>query len=319
MNSHTETTTKEIYGESLAIKEIYNLIRRVAPAQTNILITGESGTGKELVARAIHKLSPRSNHPFIAINCTAIPQHLLESELFGHSKGSFTGAHERRKGLFEEANGGTLFLDEIGDLEIGLQAKLLRVLQERRIKSVGDNISKPINVRIVTATHKNLKKSIVEKTFREDLYYRLCVIPIHIPPLRERTSDIPVLANHFLKKYSALNEKVISGFTEPAIAELTHLPWLGNVRELENLIERLVVLTEKPEISEIEVKLANRESTEAVGFKYLDEYLTLEQVEQNYIRTILQKTQGRKEHAASILGISRRTLYRKEKEFNLNG
>lgn len=318
MNSHAEITTTGIYGESLAIEEIHNLIRRVAPAQTNILITGESGTGKELVAKAIHRLSPRSSHPFIAINCTAIPQHLLESELFGHSKGSFTGAHERRKGLFEEANGGTLFLDEIGDLEIGLQSKLLRVLQERRIKSVGDNISKPINVRIVTATHKNLKKSIVEKTFREDLYYRLCVIPIHIPPLRERTNDIPVLAKHFLRKYAGLNEKLIYGFTAQAMAELIQLPWAGNVRELENLIERLVVLTENSEISETEIKSANKDLTETIGFKYLNEYPTLEQVEQNYIQKILQKTQGRKEQAASILGISRRTLYRKEKEFKIS-
>lgn len=305
----------EIVGKSSAIQAIFDLIERVAPAQSSILITGESGTGKEVVAKAIHSQGPRAKKPFIAINCTAIPDTLLESELFGHAKGSFTGATERKKGLFEEAEGGTLFLDEIGDLDIGLQAKLLRVLQERKIKPVGDTQTKDINVRIIAATHKDLKKSIVEKNFREDLYYRLSVIPIVVPPLRHRQEDIPLLAQHFLNKYTVLNIKLVTGFSFETMQKLIAMPWAGNVRELENLIERLVVLTKNSVIQDYEVPNSDEKNHESFYGQATEDSPTLEQLEKRYIQMILNKTASKKEKAAQILGINRRTLYRKEKEY----
>ncbi|MBC7467031.1 MAG: sigma-54-dependent Fis family transcriptional regulator [Bdellovibrio sp.] len=305
----------EIIGKSAALQTIFDLIDRVAPAQSNVLITGESGTGKEVIAKAIHHASPRNKKPFVAINCTAIPETLLESELFGHAKGSFTGATERRKGLFEEAEGGTLFLDEIGDLDISLQAKLLRVLQERKIKPVGDNQAKDINVRIIAATHKDLKKSIQEKNFREDLYYRLAVIPIVVPPLRHRTEDIPLLAHHFLNKYTVLNHKLVTGFCFEAMQKLLVMPWVGNVRELENLVERLVVLTQNSIIQANEIQATETNTHETFYGKSTEDSPTLEQLEKRYIQMILHKTAGKKEKAAQILGINRRTLYRKEKDY----
>jgi len=305
----------EIIGKSPALRTIFDLIERVAPAQSNVLITGESGTGKEVIAKAIHNASPRAKKSFIAINCTAIPEALLESELFGHARGSFTGANERRKGLFEEAEGGTLFLDEIGDLDIGLQAKLLRVLQERKIKPVGDNQTKDINVRIIAATHKDLKKAIAENNFREDLYFRLAVIPIAIPPLRHRTEDIPLLAHHFLNKYTVLNQKLVNGFSFEAMQKLIAMPWVGNVRELENLVERLVVLTTNSVIQGNEIQASEVNTHESFYGKSTEDSPTLEELEKRYIQMILNKTAGKKEKAAQILGINRRTLYRKEKEY----
>jgi two-component system response regulator HydG len=305
----------EIVGKSAALQTIFDLIERVAPAQSNILITGESGTGKEVIAKAIHNQSPRASKPFVAINCTAIPETLLESELFGHAKGAFTGAHERKKGLFEEAQGGTLFLDEIGDLDIGLQAKLLRVLQERKIKPVGDNQMKDIDVRIIAATHKDLKKAIVEKNFREDLYYRLSVIPIVLPPLRHRPEDIPLLAQHFLNKYTVINNKLVTGFSFEALQKLMAFSWPGNVRELENLIERLVVLTRNSVIQASEITTPEDKPHENFYGQATEDSPTLEQLEKRYIQLILSKTAGKKERAAQILGINRRTLYRKERDY----
>ena len=307
----------EIVGKSPALQTIFDLIERVAPAQSNILITGESGTGKEVVAKAIHSQSPRAKKPFVAINCTAIPETLLESELFGHAKGAFTGAHERKKGLFEEAEGGTLFLDEIGDLDISLQAKLLRVLQERKIKSVGDTHSKDIDVRIIAATHKDLKKAIIEKNFREDLFYRLSVIPITVPPLRHRQEDIPLLAQHFLNKYTVINNKLVTGFSFETMQKLIAMPWPGNVRELENLIERLVVLTKNSVIQADEIPSSDEKNHESFYGPATEDSPTLEQLEKRYIQMILNKTASKKEKAAQILGINRRTLYRKEKEYGL--
>jgi len=305
----------EILGKSPAMQEIFDLIERIAPAQSNVLITGESGSGKEVVAKAIHNQSPRAKKPFVAINCTAIPNTLLESELFGHAKGAFTGATERKKGLFEEAEGGTLFLDEIGDLDISLQAKLLRVLQERKIKAVGDTQMKDINVRIICATHKDLKQAIVEKNFREDLYYRLSVIPVFVPPLRHRQEDIPLLAQHFLNKYSVINNKLVTGFSFETIQKLISLPWPGNVRELENLIERLVVLTPNSVIQVNEVPNSDEKNHESFYGKATEDSPTLSELEKRYIQLILNKTAHKKEKAAQILGINRRTLYRKEKEY----
>lgn len=307
----------EIVGKSPAIQEIFQMIEQVASAQSNILITGESGTGKEVVAKSIHTQSHRSKKPFIAINCTAIPENLLESELFGHAKGAFTGAHERKKGLFEEAEGGTLFLDEIGDLDMSLQAKLLRVLQERKIKPVGDNQMKDIDVRIIAATHKDLKKAIKEGNFREDLFFRLSVIPIVVPPLRHRQEDIPLLAQHFLNKYSVLNNKLVTGFSTEALHKLINMPWPGNVRELENLIERLVVLTKNSAIQAYEIPNGEEKGHEAFYGEATQDSPSLEALEKRYIQAILEKTGGRKEKAAHILGINRRTLYRKLKDYNL--
>ena len=304
-----------IIGKSSAMKNVFDLIERVAPSNANVFIHGDSGTGKELVARALHKLSSRVQKPFIAINCTAIPDSLLESELFGHAKGSFTGAHARKKGLFEEAEGGTIFLDEIGDMDMNLQAKLLRVLQERRIRAVGENVDKAIDVRIIVATHKDLKRAIQEGRFREDLYYRLSVIPITLPPLRHRREDIPLLANHFLEKYSAENARQLSGFTPAALTQLMSLDWMGNIRELENVIERAVVLTRSQLIDTADLPKPESESPESLFAQSSEHLPTLEDFEKRYIHFVLNKVGGKKEKAAHILGVNRRTLYRKELEY----
>ncbi|HPI41324.1 MAG TPA: sigma-54 dependent transcriptional regulator [Pseudobdellovibrionaceae bacterium] len=304
----------KMIGKSKAMKNVFDLIMRVSKASAHVLISGESGTGKELVAQALHQLGPRSQHPFIAINCSAIPDELLESELFGHARGSFTGAYQKKKGLFEEAHGGTLFLDEIGDLNLPLQAKLLRVLQDHKIRAVGDNQYKEIDVRVIAATHKDLKESIRNGTFREDLYYRLSVIPILIPPLKYRKEDIPLLAEHFLAKYASINNSKTKGFTKSAMEKLIHLPWPGNVRELENLVERLMVLSEKDYIEAEDIP-TNEESTFETFFSEINHELPpMSEVEKRYIEFVLEKTNGKKEKAAQILGIHRRTLYRKEKE-----
>lgn len=312
-----EWALKDIVGKSPGMRTLFDLIERVAPSTSNVLIQGESGTGKEMVARAIHSTGPRAQKPFIAINCTAIPETLLESELFGHAKGSFTGANLAKKGLFEEANGGTLFLDEIGDMSPALQAKLLRVIQERKVRPVGANTLVDIDVRIIAATHKDLKAGIREKTFREDLFYRLSVIPLQIPPLRERPEDIPLLAEHFLQKYSAASSGHgrVRGFTKGALAKLLRLRWPGNVRELENVVERCVVLTRGSLIDESDIpdpEVGNAEDT----FKGItSDFPTLTQLEKRYIGVVLQKAAGRKDKAAQILGVNRRTLYRKEREY----
>lgn len=314
-----EWRLENILGKSPRMKEVFDLVERVAPSTANVLIQGESGTGKEVVARAIHNLGPRAEKPFIAINCTAIPETLLESELFGHAKGSFTGAAGKKKGLVEEANGGTLFLDEIGDMSPSLQSKLLRVLQERKIRPVGDTNSIDVDVRIVAATHKDLKSGIKEGTFREDLYYRLSVIPINLPPLRERQDDIPLLAEHFLNKYAATNgangTPRVRGFTKGAISKLMHLRWQGNVRELENLVERAVVLCRGNMIEESDIPDPEVASIEDSFKGITSDFPTLTQLEERYMRIVLQKTAGRKDKAAQILGVNRRTLYRKEREY----
>jgi two-component system response regulator HydG len=306
-----------VIGKSASMKAIFDLVERVAGATANILITGESGTGKEMVARAIHQSGPRANKPFVAINVTAIPETLLESELFGHAKGSFTGAIQRKRGLFEEADGGTLFLDEIGDMNISLQSKLLRVIQEKKVRAVGENSARDVDVRIIAATHKDLKTAIKEGRFREDLYYRLSVIPIVIPPLRERRDDIPLLAEHFLKKYVAANNAKVKGFTKRAMAKLVGLKWEGNVRELENVVERAVVLSANQLIDEQDIPAPETQSPETFFSTAIGSFPTINQLEERYVRVVLEKTGGRKDKAAQILGINRRTLYRKEREYGL--
>jgi two-component system response regulator HydG len=304
-----------VIGKSPAMRSVFDLVSRVSHVTANVLVTGESGTGKEMVARAIHEGGTRARKPFIAINCTAIPETLLESELFGHAKGSFTGAIQRKRGLFEEADGGTLFLDEIGDMNPQLQSKLLRVIQEKKVRAVGENVDKSVDVRIIAATHKDLKAAIKDGRFREDLYYRLSVIPIVIPPLRHRKEDIPLLAEHFLKKYAATNNLRVKGFTKRAMNKLVNFRWDGNVRELENVVERAVVLATHALIDEGDIPSPETASAEEFFGAATEEFPTLEQLEKRYIRLVLEKTAGRKDKAAQILGVNRRTLYRKEREY----
>ncbi|HEX4924452.1 MAG TPA: sigma-54 dependent transcriptional regulator, partial [Bdellovibrionales bacterium] len=271
----------------------------------------------ELVARALHNSGPRKNKAFVPVNCTAIPEQLLESELFGHVKGSFTGAIADKKGLFEEANEGTIFLDEIGDLSLPLQAKLLRVLQDKQIRSVGDSKLKQIDVRIIAATHRDLKAMVASGQFREDLFYRLNVIPVRVPPLRERPQDIPLLVSNFIEKFAAQNGSPVRGVAPEAMALLMAHPWPGNVRELENVIERAVVLCPNELISEKEVMgSALAEAKQSLEQLYSDTP-TLEKLEERYIKLIMSQVNGQKDEAAKILGVSRRTLYRKEKEYGM--
>lgn len=315
------TSLEGIVGKSQGIKNALDLARRVAKSTANILITGESGTGKEVIAKAIHAMGNRKKAPFIAINCSAIPENLLESELFGHAKGAFTGASDKKVGLFEEAEGGTLFLDEIGDLNLPLQAKLLRVLQERKIKRIGENQFRPVNARILSATHKNLRQEIIAKKFREDLFFRLNVIPIWIPPLRERKEDVLPLAEFFLRKFSALNNTRLKQFSKDALEYLINNTWQGNVRELENTIERAVVLASGDVIRLEDVVSIGHEAvsekTEA-GFNFTSEagskILTVEELVNRYVQHVLKLNHGVKEKTARDLQIDRKTLYRRLRE-----
>lgn len=308
---------ESIIGKSPAIMALFELIKVVAAASANVLISGESGSGKELVARALHNAGPRKNKPFIPINCTAIPENLLESELFGHVKGSFTGALADKKGLFEEANGGTLFLDEVGDMSLQLQAKLLRVLQDRQIRPVGDNALKNIDVRIIAATHRDLKIMVKDGKFREDLFYRLNVVPIRVPSLRERLDDIPLLCDSFIKRFALRNSSKVTSVSPEAMGILMAHPWPGNVRELENVIERAIVLTSGETIEKkVLLGSALEEAQHNIEQLHADRP-TLEKLEERYIKMIMSETNNKKDEAAQILGVSRRTLYRKERLYGM--
>jgi len=303
----------DLIGTSGAMREIFALVRKVANSASSVLITGESGTGKEVVARTIHFSGARAARHFVPINCTAIPEGLLESELFGHVRGAFTGAHVTKRGLFEQAGGGTLFLDEIGDMGLGLQGKLLRVLQDREIRPVGGNQSVKIDVRIIAATNRDLRTEIEAGRFRRDLFYRLNVIPIEIPPLRERSDDIPMLAEAFLRKH---DDALTHRLTPAAIERLKRCPWEGNARELENVIERALALCEGTEIGPEDLPLPGAHESKATDSRSLIEEaverrLTLAQLEDLYIDQVLEHTRGNKVQAARILGINRRTLYRR--------
>jgi len=300
-----------IIGKSKTMQQLYELIRQVAASHSNLLIEGESGTGKELVARALHFNSPRASHPVVAINCSALPESLLESELFGYVKGAFTDAKSTKKGLFEVADGGTLFLDEISSMPLGLQAKILRTLQDGEIRPLGHTQSKKVDVRIFAATNKDLEKAIDEGTFREDLFYRLNVIRIVLPPLRERREDIPLLVQHFLKHYTRLNAKKISGFDSSAMSYLMNAPWRGNVRELENAIERAVVLSKGDTITTADLVPMSRSARKG-KFDFGGAFLPLKEMERIYIDKVLESVAGNKERAAQILGVSSRTLYRRD-------
>jgi DNA-binding NtrC family response regulator len=290
------------------------LIRKIAHNRSSVLITGESGTGKEVVARTMHFHGSRASRPFVPINCTAIPEGLLESELFGHVRGAFTGAHASKRGLFEQADGGTLFLDEIGDMGLGLQSKLLRVLQDREVRPVGGNHAVRVDVRIVAATNKDLQKEMAEGRFREDLYYRLAVIPIHIPPLRERPEDVPALAEAFLRKH---DESGRHRLTPEAMKRLLEHTWRGNARELENVIERALALAETDEIGPDALPLGDApardaaRSAESLVRSGAERSLSLRELEELYIDEILRHTGGNKVRAAKVLGIDRKTLYRR--------
>lgn len=306
-----------IIGASGRMIEVLSLARRVAPSEATVLIRGESGTGKELIAKAIHYASARASSPLIRVNCAALPENLLESELFGHEKGAFTGAIAARKGRFELANGGTLFLDEIGDLSLPLQAKLLRVLQEREFERVGSSRSIRVDARILAATHRNLEALVKTGQFRDDLYYRLNVVTIVLPPLRERREDLPLLLDHFLRVFAEKNHKVMRGFTSEAREVLLRYDYPGNVRELENIIERAVVLTRDDVIGRADLPLSAQglEETES-GQANLP--AAVEGVERRMIREALVQAGGVQTRAAEMLGISERALRYKLKKYGLS-
>ncbi len=310
---HREYSFHQILGKSKAIQAVFDLIRRVADSPTNVLITGESGTGKELVAKAIHFNSDRKEAPFIPVNCAAIPEQLLESELFGHMRGAFTDAKADKRGLFEEAQKGTLFLDEISELPLMLQAKLLRVIQEKEIRRVGANKSVAVDVRVIAATNLNLAEEVKAKRFRDDLYYRLNVIELKLPPLRERREDIPLLVEAFLKKCGEVRRKEVKGVSEAALAMLMDYAWPGNVRELENIVERAVTLSRGDKISpdDLPLSVQGARGDRRVLDEAAEKTLPLHEIEKEYIKKILEKTGGNKYQAAHALGIDRKTLYRK--------
>ena len=295
-----------ILGRSKAMRVVFDQIQAVAETETTVLLLGESGSGKELVARAIHAHSLRRDGPFVALNCAAIPDALLESELFGHERGAFTGADRKRRGLFVEAQGGTLFLDEIAEMPLALQVKLLRAIQDRSVRPVGGNEETRVDLRILSATNQDLPAFVRQNRFREDLYYRLAVIPIRVPSLRERTEDILPLAEHFRERAVASLGRNVAGFDEEAAKWLLHHRWPGNVRELENMVERAVALARGPVITrnQLTTEFTPGERSEA-GVRP-----TLAEVESDYIRRVLEETRGNKRDAAKILGISVRTLQR---------
>ena len=305
----------EMIGTSPGMREIFAMIRKVTDSRASVLITGESGTGKELVARTLHYSGARAKQPFIPINCTAIPEGLMESELFGHVRGSFTGAVSSKRGMFDEADGGTIFLDEIGDMSLGLQSKLLRVLQDREIRPVGGNQSHPIDVRVIAATNCDLRENIESGLFRKDLYYRLNVIPIEIPPLRERPEDIPLLAEAFLRKHGDGRRLTLGA---DAIRRLCESRWEGNARELENVIERAVAFADTEELGYDDFPECGADGETPSGeisssflAEAVENELTLGELADRYTTQILMRTRGNKARAAKILGINRRTLYRR--------
>jgi two-component system response regulator PilR (NtrC family) len=315
----SQLSRQHLVGRSSPMEKVFELVSRVADTKTNVLISGESGTGKELVARAIHQSSDRRHRPFVAVNCGAIPENLLESELFGHVRGSFTGAVQNKEGLFEVADGGTLFLDEVGELPGALQVKLLRVLQEKRIRRVGGTSDRPVDVRILAATNRRLEDEVASGRFREDLYYRLNVIQIPVPALRERMEDLPLLVHHFVEKYDAELGKTVRCVSERAMERMLAYPYPGNVRELENVIERAVALARGDEI-DLEalppnlVRPPERETAERIPSEGVDLEKLLGDYERGLLLEALGRTGGVKKRAASLLGISFRSFrYRLEK------
>jgi DNA-binding NtrC family response regulator len=303
----------EMVGESLPMRKIYELIARVAPTEAAVLVTGESGTGKELVARTLHTRSPRSSGPFVAINCAAMSESLLESDIFGHTKGAFTDARSAREGLFARAGGGTLFLDEVGEMPAGMQAKLLRALQERRVRPVGGDAEVPFDIRLITATSRDLELDVHQGRFREDLFYRVNVVQVNVPPLRTRENDVLLLAQEFLKRAHSAGSTVV-GMKGVTAERLIAYPWPGNVRELRNCIERAVAVAQSDRIGvdDLPERIANFKSTRiTLGTSDPSSILPMNEVERRYVARVLETLGGNKAWAARALGMDRRTLYRK--------
>ncbi|HDP68836.1 MAG TPA: sigma-54-dependent Fis family transcriptional regulator [Candidatus Marinimicrobia bacterium] len=312
---HSKFNQNLIIGESAAIKQVYTMINKVAHSSSNILITGKSGTGKELVARAIHQNSPRVDAPFVPINCGAIPENLFESELFGFKKGAFTGAVMDKDGVFRAANGGTLFLDEVGEIPVHIQVKLLRAIEEKEIKPIGSPSSFKVDVRVLSATNKDLLREIEEGNFREDLYYRLNIIDIHLPSLSERRDDIPLLVNHFIRKYNQELKRKVLGVDNETIKVLMNYKWKGEVRELENVIERAVLLCESDYIT---LKDLPPHAYTGVSMDYADDLKTsVRNFEKQHILSILKRVDNNKNRCAEILGIGLSSLYRKIDELDI--
>ena len=312
----TSLDTGGIISRSPAMRQLMQNLAAIAPSEATVLITGESGTGKELIARAIHNNSSRRKEPFVAVNCAALTESLLESELFGHERGAFTGAEGRRKGRFQSANKGTIFLDEIGEISAAMQSRLLRVLQEREIQPVGSDQTIKIDVRILGATHRDLARDVDQGRFRQDLYYRLNVVTLHLPPLRERPDDIPLLAGHFLKKFAEKNRKQVKTFTPEAMHRLNAHAWPGNVRELENAVERAVVLLAGEYVDARDLPpalLSGQAAGDTPGA--VPSGLTLEEMERQVIVAALAAADGNKSEAARRLGITRKTLHAKLRKY----
>jgi two-component system response regulator AtoC len=310
----------EIIGASAPMKRVYELIERISDLESSVLVTGESGTGKELVARSLHNRSPRSKGPFVAVNCAAMPETLLESELFGHTSGAFTNAKGAREGLFIQASKGTLFLDEIGDMPLALQPKILRAIEQRMVRPIGGSKEIPFDVRIIAATNHDLESAVEEGEFREDLFYRLNVIQIDLPPLRARGQDILLLAQRFIEHFAAVTGKQVTGLASPAAEKLLAYPWHGNVRELRNCIERAVALTrfDKVVVEDLPEKIRGYTSSRmVVETNDPTELATMEEVERQYIEYVLGVTGGNKTHAAQLLGLDRKTLYRKLERYQI--
>ena len=314
---HRSNRFSKLLGESPAMQQLFDDLHRVASTDTSVLITGESGTGKELVARALHDQSHRHGKPFVAINCAALPETLLESELFGHKKGAFTDAFADKRGLFLQADGGTLFLDELGEFPLSLQPKLLRALEERTIRPVGSEKEIPFDVRLIAATNRDLETAIEEKRFREDLYFRVNVIQIKLPPLRSRGTDVLLLAQHYLEEFATKNGKQIVGLSDASARKLLDYSWPGNVRELRNAIERAVALTrfDRIAVDDLPDKIRNYRGTQLeLGGDNPSELLTMEEVERRYIHHVMKVARGNRTITAQILGFDRKTLYRKLKQ-----
>jgi len=308
-----------VVGKSQVMKEVLDIVRRVSPTESTVLITGESGTGKELIAREIHNHSLRHNAPFVVVDCGALVETLFESELFGHVKGSFTGAHETKHGRFEVADGGTIFFDEISNISLNIQAKLLRVIQEREVTRIGSSKPIKVDVRILAATNENLAELVPKGKFREDLFYRLSVVPIDLPNLRERKEDIPLLVEHFLQKYNKRAKKNIETISPRAIKALTEYDWPGNVRELENTIERAVVLSKGNGIDIEDLMYHGISASPSLLSLAGGNYRTLDEIEKEYVRAVLRAQYGNKSRTAKILGIDRKTLWAKIKKYGIRG
>ncbi len=308
----------EMIGTSAAMENLRQLVRKVARTQATVLIQGESGTGKELVARALDRESPRSGAPFIRVNCAAVPENLIESEFFGHEKGSFTGAMNKREGRFELAHGGTILLDEISEISPSVQAKLLRVLQERELERVGGNRTIKVDVRVIATTNRNLEQSVEKKEFRQDLFFRLNVVPIIMPSLRERAEDVPLLAEEFMRRFSRKHGVHVKGFTDEALLAMKHHGWPGNIRELQNVVERAVILCgDNGMLEPSHLGLAPAAQAAIGSGNFSDSSLTLAEVEKRHIMAALEKCGGNRTHAAKMLSISIRTMRNKLNEFKV--